>query len=134
MRLSRMCGARGGAEKFLGRGACIGIGSCFRTLWHTAPFGGWCWAAKVCAGCVRYWSAGGVSVASWCCTVVLCRPSDRTVLFQMHGTDRTMHLGTSLHPLCAVPMLCCCREEAWRGPNQVENSTVVVTGVPGRFK
>ena len=56
MRMSRMCLARGGAEKFLGRGACIGIGSCFRTLWHTAPFGGWCWAAKVCAGCVLFWS------------------------------------------------------------------------------
>ena len=27
MRVSRMCGVRGGAEKFLGRGACNGIGS-----------------------------------------------------------------------------------------------------------
>ena len=134
MRVSGMCGVRCGAEKFLERGACNGIGSCFRTVWHTAPFGGWCWAATVCAGCVLCWSAGGVSVALWCCRVVLCRPSDRTVLFHMHGTESTMHLGTSLHPLCAVPMLCCCGEEAWRGPNQVENSTVVVTRGPGSFK
>ena len=134
MRVSRMCGVRGGAEKFLGRGACNGIGSCFRTVWHTAHFGGWCWATKVCAGCVLCWSAGGVSVAFWCCTVVLCRPSDRTVLFHMHRTESSMHLGTSLHPLCAVPMLCCCGEEALRGPNQVEITTVVVTRGPGRFK
>ena len=134
MRVSRVSGVRGAAEKFLGRGACNSIGSCFRTVWRTAPFGGRCWAAKVCAGCVLCWSAGGVSVALWCCTVVLCHPSDRTVLFNMHGTEITMHLGTSLHPLCAVPMLCCCVNEALRGPNQVENSTVVVTRVPGRFK
>ena len=51
----------------------------------------------------------------------------------MHGTERTMHLGTSLHPLCAVRMLRCCRQEAWGGPNHVENSTVVVTRGPGRF-
>ena len=131
MRVSRMSGVRGGAKKFLGRSACNGIGSCFRTVWHNAPFGGWCWAATVCAGCVLCWCAGGVSVALWCCRVVLCRPSGRTVLFRMHGTERTMHLGTSLHPLCAVPMLRCCGEEAWRGPNQVENSTAVVRREPG---
>ena len=99
MRVSRMCGVHGGAEKFLGWGACNGIGSCFRTVWHNAPFGGWCWAATVCAGCVLCWCAGGVSAALWCCRVVLCRLSDRTVLFHMHGTESTMHLGTSLHPL-----------------------------------
>ena len=48
----------------------------------------------------------------------------------MYRTERTMHLGTSLRPLCAVRMLRCCGEEAWRGPNQVENSTVVVTRGP----
>ena len=118
MRLSRMCGVRGGAEKFLGRGVCNGIGSFFRTLLHTAPFGGWCWAAKVGAGCVLCWSAGGVSVALWCCTIVLCRLSYRTVLFHMHGTESTMHLGTSLHPLCAVPMLCCWGRK--RGEGQIK--------------
>ena len=134
MRVSRMCGVRAGVEKFLGRGACNGFGSCFHTVWHTAPFGWWCWAATVCAACVLCWCAGGVSVVLWCCRVVLCRPSDRTVLFHMHGSESTMHLGTSLHPLCAVLMRCCCGEEAWRGPNQVENSTVVGTREPGTFK
>ena len=95
---------------------------------------GGAWRAKVCAGCVLCWNAGGVSVALCYCMVVLCHPSDRTVAFHMHGTESTMHLGTSLHPLCAVLMLCCCGEEVWRGPNQVESSTVVVTRGPGRFK
>ena len=134
MRVSRMSGGRGGAEKFLGRGACNGIRCCFRTVWHNALFGGWSWAATVYAGCVLWWCAGGVRAAFWCCRVVLCRPSGHTVLFHMHGTERTMHLGTSLHPLCAVLMLRCCGEEAWRGPNEVENSTAVVTRGPGRFK
>ena len=61
------------------------------------------------------------------------KKSGHTVLFHMHGTECTIHLGTSLHPFCAVLMLRCCGEEAWRGPNQVENSTVVVTTGPGRF-
>ena len=89
--------------------------------------------ATVCAGCVLCWCAGGISVALWCCRVVLCRRSDRTVLFHMHGSESTMHLGTSLRPLCAVQMLCCCGEEAWRRPTQVENSTVVVRRGLGRF-
>ena len=60
-----MCGARGGAEKFLGRGACIGIGSCFRTLWH-CPFRwmvlggkGLCW---LCSLLERWWRQCGVMV------------------------------------------------------------------------
>ena len=134
MRVSRMCGVRGRAEKVLGRGTCNGIGFCFRTVWHNALFGRWCWAATVCAGFVLCWCAGGVSAALWCCRVVMCGPSDRTVLIHMHGTESTMHLGTSLHPLGAVPMLCCFGEEAWRVPNQIENNTVVVTWGRGRFK
>ena len=53
---------------------------------------GKCWAATVCAGCVLCWCAGVVSVALWCCTVVRSRPSDRTVLFYMHGTGSTTPL------------------------------------------